>query len=375
MSEEAENNSSIKLICNEGDKECIGDVLLKLCKEASEDIVIISPYITHRPIIEVAEDLKAARIRLLTKLSLKDFIVGASDIDVLLGLARNPKVKLRYYTDLHAKIYLFDKRKAVITSANFTDRGLSDNLEYGVLIEGAKAVEISNYVEDKWGDAERLDVSTLSNLKAEICSTDLKTSYEQIKESVKKHQDKLIKPHRSHRLKDREYPSTSLHSEDEALRLAFERSRLSPEDAEKAERAYYLLKYHIPKEARTCSFRLNKGNYIGVNYRNYRLFALPGKKRRSVWVIYPEDDIDNLLSILSRERLQEIREYIYNRNEIFSFFPCVGMVLFLDEVLRFSSIHWDSFRKACQMAVGGRNTRRWESNIAVDWNYYANYLS
>ena len=40
---------------------------------------------------------------------------------------------VRNYQNLHAKIYLFDNKKALITSANLTNNGLYHNFEYGVL--------------------------------------------------------------------------------------------------------------------------------------------------------------------------------------------------------------------------------------------------
>lgn len=47
---------------------------------------------------------------------------------------------VRNYQNLHAKIYLFDNKKVLITSANLTNNALYRNFEYGVLIEDEKAV-------------------------------------------------------------------------------------------------------------------------------------------------------------------------------------------------------------------------------------------
>lgn len=41
------------------------------------------------------------------------------------------------YASLHAKCVVIDRRFALITSANFTDRGQTRNIEVGVLIEDA----------------------------------------------------------------------------------------------------------------------------------------------------------------------------------------------------------------------------------------------
>lgn len=45
------------------------------------------------------------------------------------------------YASLHAKCVVVDRRRALLTSANFTDRGQNRNLELGVLIEDAAFAE------------------------------------------------------------------------------------------------------------------------------------------------------------------------------------------------------------------------------------------
>ncbi|MDD4568684.1 MAG: phospholipase D-like domain-containing protein [Tepidanaerobacteraceae bacterium] len=43
---------------------------------------------------------------------------------------------------MHAKIYIFDDKKVIITSANLTSSGLKRNLEYGVLIVDMPSVNV-----------------------------------------------------------------------------------------------------------------------------------------------------------------------------------------------------------------------------------------
>ena len=49
--------------------------------------------------------------------------------------------------DLHAKIVLIDRKRALVGSANLSLRGLMDNHELGVVIEGAGAADISRAVD------------------------------------------------------------------------------------------------------------------------------------------------------------------------------------------------------------------------------------
>jgi len=55
---------------------------------------------------------------------------------------------------LHAKVIVTDRSKAVIGSANFTWGGLSGNYEIGVLVEGNKAWELADLVDDVASSSE-----------------------------------------------------------------------------------------------------------------------------------------------------------------------------------------------------------------------------
>ena len=80
-------------------------------------------------------------------------------------------------------------------------------------------------------------------------------------------------------------------------------------------------------------------------------------------LIYPENDLDNLVNIISPERLKELRNQWK-----FKSLPCYCLKLFFDEVIKFHHNHWTSFRKACFMAAEERQGPIRETNIAVDWD-------
>lgn len=69
---------------------------------------------------------------------------GALDIKGI-GALINNNTTVKNYSSLHAKIYIFDDKKAIITSSNLTNGGLVNNFEYGVLIKEKDVVyEIIN---------------------------------------------------------------------------------------------------------------------------------------------------------------------------------------------------------------------------------------
>ncbi len=69
----------------------------------------------------------------LTDLSPAKLLSGATDPSALqLLVVAFPKATIRFLQSLHAKIYVADETRAIVTSANFTESGLWRNYEYGV---------------------------------------------------------------------------------------------------------------------------------------------------------------------------------------------------------------------------------------------------
>lgn len=113
----------------------------QLVATATKDILILSPYITRRPLEMLLAILKhrrmdhVIRMRLVTNLSPNSLATEALDIGALLRLFEAlPKMSLTHLPRLHAKVYVADHACAVVTSANLTDGGLSSNYEFGLCL-------------------------------------------------------------------------------------------------------------------------------------------------------------------------------------------------------------------------------------------------
>lgn len=65
---------------------------------------------------------------------------GSIDIKALENILNNKGI-IRNYPKLQSKIYLFDNKKAVITSGNLTLGGMVSNYEYGIYIDNEKIVK------------------------------------------------------------------------------------------------------------------------------------------------------------------------------------------------------------------------------------------
>lgn len=112
------------------------------------DCLICSPYITFGPVKMLVQTIKAKKIgnniqiNILTDISLRTVVQGATEIPALLYLFDNhPNVSITYLPKIHAKVYVANKSSAIVTSANFTDGGETRNFEYGVKINDSLIVQ------------------------------------------------------------------------------------------------------------------------------------------------------------------------------------------------------------------------------------------
>jgi len=109
--------------------------LLRLVHESKRSVKITSPFVKHNMCSEV---LKAKRretkFEIITSFKLMSVYSGSLDLNALdIILKRNGVVK--NYSKLHAKMYLFDEERAIVTSGNLTHGGLVKNFEYGLFID------------------------------------------------------------------------------------------------------------------------------------------------------------------------------------------------------------------------------------------------
>ena len=110
---------------------------------------IVSPFITERA-IDWLLNHRPKQIKVITRFNLGDFADGVSDIAALRKLL-NFGAPIRGIRDLHAKVYVFGTRRAIVTSANLTEAGLSRNPEFGMITDERAAVRACrSYFDDLW---------------------------------------------------------------------------------------------------------------------------------------------------------------------------------------------------------------------------------
>jgi HKD family nuclease len=108
---------------------------LKELLSSASLVEIICPFISNDGADWLLENRKKdAKIKIITELSVKGVISGVQSTIALKKLL-DAGCEIYYMTsELHAKVYWFDQKESVITSANLTSNGLKNNLEIGFAV-------------------------------------------------------------------------------------------------------------------------------------------------------------------------------------------------------------------------------------------------
>ena len=113
--------------------------LAENARQCRHQMLIASPFV-NSGVIQIANLTTDGVTRsLYTRTDLRDFATGASSLEALCTLARNG-VGVNSLAGLHAKMYIFDDKCALVTSANATNSGLRRNLECGLATTDSSTV-------------------------------------------------------------------------------------------------------------------------------------------------------------------------------------------------------------------------------------------
>lgn len=117
----------------------------RLFESSSHSLTVVAPYINCYGLDALRESTQNRKhklaIRILTCISAQNLCSGSLDIEALTCFAADyPACRITSLTGLHAKVYVADSTRAIITSANLTYGGLVGNHEYGVLLTGTRVV-------------------------------------------------------------------------------------------------------------------------------------------------------------------------------------------------------------------------------------------
>lgn len=134
-----------RLVDNGWDKEMNDAALL-----SSASIHIVCPFIKKGAVAGMIKNLRPKELQVITRFNLDDFAAGASDISALKLILENG-AQIRGIRNLHAKLYLFGLKRAIVTSANLTRAALSHNHELGFVSDDPVIVgECKEYFDSLW---------------------------------------------------------------------------------------------------------------------------------------------------------------------------------------------------------------------------------
>lgn len=117
-------------------------------EQVRDELMIVTPFIKKSEAEYVCNQLlsvessKEPHVRVITDLRAESVLAGSLDMDALKTFKNQLKgSEVITLPHLHAKVYIFDKSLAVVSSANLTTAGLDSNYEYGVGIRDSIQVE------------------------------------------------------------------------------------------------------------------------------------------------------------------------------------------------------------------------------------------
>jgi len=136
------------------------DNFMEQCSNASESIKLSAPFVKSDVVADVLGNKQPdTSISLITKINLRDYHSRVSDIESLQQTLLHGG-HIYNCSNLHAKIYIFDDRDCIISSANLTQSGQRRNAECGVLTNDTGVVnEVLRFYN---GIIEREDVGKIT---------------------------------------------------------------------------------------------------------------------------------------------------------------------------------------------------------------------
>jgi phosphatidylserine/phosphatidylglycerophosphate/cardiolipin synthase-like enzyme len=121
--------------------------LAEVVRSAREELLIAAPFIKECEAKWVCDELAAqassngCQLKVLTDIRSESVLGGSLDLEALeLFGQRNSRTQVISLPRLHAKVYVADARRALVTSANLTPSGLDFNFEYGVSLDESGVV-------------------------------------------------------------------------------------------------------------------------------------------------------------------------------------------------------------------------------------------
>ena len=107
---------------------------------SARHVSFICPYVREDQVESLLGERELESIRVITLWDVRAFLMGASQPEALKLLLRLGGDVRAMRSGLHAKVYIAEDSSALVTSANLSAGGMTENLECGVAIEDRETV-------------------------------------------------------------------------------------------------------------------------------------------------------------------------------------------------------------------------------------------
>ena len=147
-------------------------------------IRVVSPFVNDVMVNHLLENWTGREILFITRFNLNDFRSKVSSINALERL-ENSGAQVVGIQGLHSKIYIFDNKSAIITSANFTSGGFFNNYEFGVITRNGEEIQESiNYFDKLWtvGNSRLLSKDLINEWRNELKTNQINVSQPVLKD-------------------------------------------------------------------------------------------------------------------------------------------------------------------------------------------------
>ncbi len=125
--------------------DSIYDIFMNLVENTEKEIKICAPFIKTSIVDDILTYKKQnVNITTITNIKLISFYRKVLDVEALFKILSS-NGNIFNYPMLHAKIYIFDDSKLIVTSANLTEAGLKINKEYGFISDDRDLINTANF--------------------------------------------------------------------------------------------------------------------------------------------------------------------------------------------------------------------------------------
>lgn len=145
----------------------------------SNEFKFVTPFIQLKTIKDILKR-GVLKFKLITRFNLSDFYKGVSSLDAIEYILEQGG-QIKGIKNLHSKLYVFDSKEAILSSANLTQSALLRNFEFGMYTSQADAISfLEKYFDDLWNTIPSiLDRKQICKWRKEIdsCIQSGKDSY------------------------------------------------------------------------------------------------------------------------------------------------------------------------------------------------------